>query len=108
MDKQIGHAGLVGGIPALCLTVYGLMACILCGKMAMNNPDALVGQDQPLKYCWAYNVKNNPNFVITDGPGEIENATNVTQNFLSWFKWGFGLNLAILSLTLVWLTGVVV
>ena len=108
MEKYIGHAGLIGGIPTLCLTVYGLMACIYCGKMAMNNPDALIGQDQPLKYCWAFPVNNNPNFVIKDGPGDVEGATNVTQNFLSWFKWGFGLNLAILSLTLVCLTSMTV
>ena len=106
------QAGTSGGLPALCLGIYSLMACIYCGKMAMNNPDVTMDNGLPTKFCWALpkNTKpttENPNFFITDSPSTIvENATNVTQSFLSWFTWGFWLNMVYLLSTLCCVAGV--
>ena len=85
--------GSVASVPACCYFMYFVAGSILCGIYSMNNPDAFVDERTPMKYCWAQPTQE-PNFIITDG--EVSGATNVTLIFITWFKYGFWLNISML------------
>ena len=67
----------------------------------MNNPDAIVNEGDAIRYCWAKYVEEptllNPNYAIVRGERELSaEYTNVTRNFVNWFRWGYGIGLTLL------------
>ena len=92
--------GLKVASPSVCFFLYFLTGCIMCGMYSFNNPDTFISERDPMKYCWAMPF-HEPNFEITtDGHNPPQkDATNVTQNFLTWFTWGFYFNCAMLMST---------
>ena len=95
-EKNVA-VSIFDSIPSLCASTYFLIGAIMCGIYALNNPDYAIDERQPIKYCWAV-PSQIPNFYIsTDRDiGATADATNVTKNFATWFKWGFYLNLTML------------
>ena len=100
MDAHFEKAGenkAATGGGSLCSVACIVLFGYFYGTYYFNNPDATQA-DGTMLYCWAGNqplVADANNFVITDadGTGLTEaqklDYVNVTQNFLTFFEWGF-------------------
>ena len=71
-------------------------------QYGFHNPD-LPSTLSPPTHCWADATvtspnATHPNFVITRGSDPTpptQHAVNVTQQFITWFKWGFAIAMTV-------------